>query len=108
MKIAIVISLIILIKHSYAGCPNGVLYCFDSNDKRLGQITVGQCFFWSKFRCNPCLEYSTSVKAFIDYLLQCQHHYPKTVKVLDRPNTMNINFLLDPFGTFWEAPLKKK
>ena len=109
MKIEIIISITILVKYIFASCPNGILYCFDSNDQRLGQITVGQCWFWSRFNCRPCFEYSTSVKKFIDYLLHCQYYYPKTVKVLDKSDPFEIEYLLDPFGNpLWDSPINEE
>ena len=81
--ICLIISLC-LIQYIFADCIDGKLYCFNSNQIRLGEIVVGQCWNWRSFSCEPC-GMSKLIKKrsrFHRYLLVCRHYFPNTVLVL--------------------------
>ena len=87
MKSYILFSLLIylaLISNSFAECPDKVLYCFDSMERRIGGITVPQCWNWKWFSCQPCSSTTNNQKVtFEKYITFCIHFYPTTVQVLN-------------------------
>ena len=93
MKLTLItISIYFLIKYACADCPNGILYCFDSQDKLLGQITVGRCWTWTRLSCVPCAADTSSRKiTFNEYISYCKHYYSNSVQVLNTDSVWGDN-----------------
>ena len=73
-----------LMQQIFAACSDTKLYCFDSKDERLGAITVGQCWKWSRLSCQPCEAHTTSrIITYNEYIYHCKHHYPQSIQVLN-------------------------
>ena len=73
-----------LIEYTSAACLDTTLYCFDSNENRIGEIVVGQCWKWSRLSCQPCdAEINARKITYNDYLDQCQLFFPNTAQVLN-------------------------
>ena len=84
MKKIIILLAILSIKYVTTDCPDGMLFCFDSNDNKLGQISVGRCWTWLRFSCVPCFADTSSKKiSYQPYIHQCQYFYPLSMNVLD-------------------------
>ena len=67
-----------------AACFDTELYCFDINNQRIGKISVGQCWIWSRVNCLPCSANTMEKKInFGKYIHHCRYFYPDTVLVLD-------------------------
>ena len=84
---AIIISILIIvfsIQNLNAACYDTELYCFDSNNHRLGEIIVGQCWTWSRFNCLPFrANLMKKQNSFQNYVNLCREFYQDTVLVLD-------------------------
>ena len=70
-----------------ADCPSTQLYCFDTNKFNIGNITVDQCWKWSRTSCLPCAA-NTFGRGFTKlifnkYIQKCRHYYPETSLVLN-------------------------
>ena len=90
-------AFVFFVKSSQGNCPETELYCFNSNDDRIGVIKVKQCWKWIRFSCQPCnYEYViTSMErkiSFHKYLKLCQIDYPTTVKILDTKHLWATNY----------------
>jgi hypothetical protein len=87
MKTYNVLNLLIylaLINYTLEECQDKILYCFDSMERRIGGITVPQCWKWSHFSCQPCSSTLDKEKVtFEKYITFCIHFYPTTVQVLN-------------------------
>ena len=72
-----------LIENVKASCRDKKLYCFDSK-VGVGEISVNQCWEWSRFSCQPCLASVHNKKVIYEkYLPDCRRFYPKSVQVLE-------------------------
>ena len=83
--------LIISFCYSRADCPDRLLYCFDSNDSRIGSINVNQCWKWSMLSCIPCSAIITSDSrrlSYYKYIHHCRYYFPDSVTVLDSKNVL--------------------
>ena len=102
MKKIIILLAILSIKYVTTDCPDGMLFCFDSNDNKLGQISVGRCWTWSWFSCVPCAADTSSRKiSYQSYIHQCRYFHPQTIKVLDTDSVLgDLFFMFD--GIVWE------
>ena len=119
MSLISITFLVCIVKSTQANCPETDLYCFNSNDFRIGEIKVQQCWKWSRLSCQPCkldnliklvlnfykinhfwfignydyLTTSTGGKiSFQKYLQFCQIFYPNTVQVLDTKSVWTANY----------------
>ena len=74
-----------LIQLLVAKCPKTVLYCFDSSNKRIGEIKVDQCWKWERFSCQPCsVDLKNKEISFYLYIYHCRYYFQDTFKVLDQ------------------------
>jgi hypothetical protein len=73
-----------LIQSISTACPDKILYCFDMNGNRVGEINVGQCFRWTRFSCTPCSSEANGVKiSYLPYIHHCRYFFPETAQVLE-------------------------
>ena len=48
------VILFIYIRSISTDCSDSILYCFNSNNMRAGEIIVPQCWMWNRLSCQPC------------------------------------------------------
>ena len=79
-----ILAVSFLIPCTFADCSDEALYCFDSNDKNLGEIIVGSCWKWGRLSCQACSADTSAKKiTYLKYLNYCRHLYPGSVQVLN-------------------------
>jgi hypothetical protein len=55
ISLILITFLVCIVRSTQGNCPETELYCFNSNDSRLGEIKVQQCWKWSRLSCQPCM-----------------------------------------------------
>ena len=95
---ALLTIFLFLISKLYADCPTKLLYCFDENNKRIGNFTANQCWIWRRLSCQPCsADITTKEISFQRYIHHCRYYYPNSVLVLDR-NQVWIHKVVNAFN----------
>ena len=80
-----------LVQYASTDCPDTYLYCFNSEDTRLGEIRVPQCWAWSRLSCQPCsANIDARIITYHEYIHYCRYYYPETVQIFSKRNIRSL------------------